>query len=273
MAQFRTLTARVQQMERPTQDRNLHPEDLTRLGYDLLSAEHITSLLSQETLLDTYLRKGSLQDCHPITRLTPGYPLRLRKLLDTDAPGVLWAKGDASVLQTPAVALVGSRELNAPNQAFAAEVGRQAALQGFTLISGNARGADITAQESCLAHGGNVISIVADRLERCPIRRNILYLSEDGFDLNFTAHRALSRNRVIHCLGVGVFVAQVRLRKGGTWSGTAKNLSCKWSPVFCFEDGSAGTQKLLQMGAAAVTGESLADLSGLITNSMYENDQ
>ena len=36
------------------------------------------------------------------------------------------------------------------NRTFAEEVGRQAALQGLTLVSGNARGADRAAQESCV---------------------------------------------------------------------------------------------------------------------------
>ena len=111
----------------------------------------------------------------PITRVSDGYPLLLRKRLGLDSPGSLWIKGDASLLSQPAVSLVGSRDLNEPNREFAREVGRQAALQGYVLISGNARGADRTAQESCLNAGGRVISVVADELNKHPERENLIY--------------------------------------------------------------------------------------------------
>lgn len=263
VAQFRTLAQRVQQMDRPRQERSLEIEDLVAMGYDLLTAEHILTLLSQQALLEQYLERGVKQDIYPITRTDPAYPPLLRQRLGLDSPASLWAKGSAALLNTPSISLVGSRELLPQNEAFAWEVGKQAALQGFTLVSGNARGADLTAQKSCLAYGGRVISVVADRLDKCPWRKNVLYLCEDGYDLPFSAQRALSRNRIIHCLSLGVFVAQVRLRKGGTWSGASRNLGKGWSPVFCCNDNSPGFQELVQMGAASVTKSSLADISGL----------
>ena len=47
----------------------------------------------------------------------------------------------------------GKMEMNITCFAFAEAVGRYAARQGLTLVSGNARGADRAAQESCLAAG------------------------------------------------------------------------------------------------------------------------
>ena len=168
-----------------------------------------------------------------------------------------------SFLSMPAISLVGSRDLQPENRVFAREVGKQAALQGFVLISGNARGADLTAQESCLEHDGKVISIVADRLDKCPLTKNILYLSEDGYDLGFSPQRALSRNQIIHCLGQKVFVAQAQLRKGGTWSGASQNLKHRWNPVFCFDDNSPGINGLLAAGAFAISQKELKNLSDL----------
>ena len=150
------------------------------------------------------------------------------------------------------ISLVGSRILREGNRAFAAELGKQAALQGYTLVSGNARGADTVAQDSCLAHGGMVVSVVADALGGHGVRERMLYLSEDDFDQDFTAQRAISRNRIIHTMGKKTFVAQCTMEKGGTWDGAVKNLRFGWSPVFCFDDGSAATQELLQRGADKV---------------------
>ena len=199
--------------------------------------------------------------------------MRMRRALGLDSPGILWAKGDLSLLEKPAIALVGSRELMQNNRDFAAEAGRQAALQGFVLISGNARGADRTAQESCLRAGGQVISVVADELAKQPAGEGILYLSEDSYDLEFTAQRAISRNRVIHTMADRVFVTQCGLKTGGTWDGTVKNLRFGWSKVFCFDDGSKSMKLLEEMGAELTEGNKLRELTILDTTEKTLFDQ
>lgn len=248
-AQLRILACRVSNQCTNQPDQAVAVPDLTALGYSRGMASRIVGLLEEEDRLAAYLRRGASQDCRPITRVSPAYPVLLRQRLGLDSPGCLWAKGDTAILATPAIALVGSRELREPNRDFARQVGREAALRGLTLISGNARGADRTAQQACLEAGGRVISIVADELSRHPLVRNVLYLSEDGFDEPFSAQRALSRNRCIHALGQMVFVAQADFGKGGTWDGTMKNLRFGWSSVVCFQDGSSAAAALEQQGA------------------------
>ena len=265
-AQFRVLTERMQAASRDPKERDLTPEDLKVLGYGTEMAERIVELLSEEELLDHYLRKAKKLDCVPITRISEDYPLVVRKRLGLDSPGCLWARGDVELLKEPTISLVGSRELREENWRFAAEVGRQAALQGYVLVSGNARGADRAAQDSCLAHGGKVISVVADELWKQPSRENVLYLSEDGYEEAFSAQRALSRNRVIHALGLKTFVAQSALKMGGTWDGTVKNLRFGWSPVYCYDDGSEAAEILCQMGAAAVQMDGLKSIYDLSQN-------
>lgn len=263
-AQLRNLADRMGQAAVPADDRELDARDLVKLGYGWEMAERIVTLLGQEDLLDHYLRRGNRAGCTAITRVSESYPLILRKRLGLDSPGCLWVRGDISLLDRPAVSLVGSRELLEENRQFAEEVGRQAALQGLVLVSGNARGADRTAQESCLKAGGQVISVVADELSKQPLRENVLYVSEEDFDEAFSAQRAISRNRVIHALGRMVFVAQSSLGKGGTWDGTVKNLRYVWSSVGCFRDGSEAMYQLEQMGAFLIGLEDLRDLAALV---------
>lgn len=262
-AQVRTLAQRVAAAPRITSERELESRDLTALGYSLEMAERIVALLDDGVLLEHYLRRGERLGCHPISRVGEEYPKTVHNRLGLDAPGCLWSRGELELLQKPAVALVGSRELAPDNLAFAKEVGRQAARQGYVLVSGNARGADRAAQDSCLAAGGEVISIVADELEKYGPKGHILYLSEDGFDLAFSAQRALSRNRLIHCMGIQTFVAQCGYERGGTWDGTVKNLRFGWSPVRCFRDGSAASNLLQDMGAEGVDLADLHDFSTL----------
>ena len=262
VAQLRSLALRMQVSEQLMENRDLRKSDLTRLGFDDEFAGRVVSLLAQEDMLDAYLSKAATWNCVPITRVSDHYPQILRQRLGLDSPGCLWARGDVEILKISAISLVGCRELLEPNREFAEAVGYQAAEQGLTLVSGNARGADRAAQEACLKAGGRVVSIVADSLNRIP-PRNLLYLSEDGFDEDFSAQRALSRNRCIHALGRMVFVAQSDLHKGGTWSGTVKNLRFGWSPVACYRDGSEAAAQLEQMGAYQIGLEDLKDFSCL----------
>lgn len=262
-AQFRELTQRASAAKQENGTRDLQVQDLLALGYGDGFARHIVALLQEEPVLDWYLSQGRRQGCVPLTRASQDYPLTVRKRLGLDSPGCLWAKGDLSVLDLPGISLVGSRELREANRDFAREAGFQAARQGLVLISGNARGADRTAQNACLEAGGKVISIVADSLAQQEEKENLLYLSEDGFQEEFSAQRALSRNRVIHTLGRMVFVAQSDVNRGGTWDGTVNNLRHGWSPVACFRDGSEAASRLEQLGACLVDKEDLSHLSAL----------
>ena len=261
--QIRVLGRRVSQAAAPTEDRDLEIRDLISLGYGMDMAKRIMNLLEDEDLLDAYLAAGARHGCAPIVRGSEEYPLILRKRLGEESPGALWAKGDTCLLSEPTVSLVGSRELAEDNRIFAREIGRQAALQGYTLVSGNARGADRAAQESCLENGGKVISVVADELWKQPLRDNVLWLSEDGFAEEFSSQRALSRNRVIHALGLKTFVAQATAGMGGTWDGTVKNLRFGWSGVFCYEDGSEAMAQLSRMGAQLIGLQELGSIYDL----------
>jgi len=267
-AQLRQLTQRMAGVHAPDTDRDLDLQDLVSLGYGPDMAVRILGLLNERDILLHYLHNGAQRDCFPLTRISETYPQILRSRLGAGGPGCLWIKGDHSILSRHGIALVGSRDLEEPNRDFAKQVGIQAAEQGLVLISGNARGADKTAQEACLSHGGCVISIVADRLESQPLRERVLYISEDGFDLPFSPQRALSRNRVIHAWGVLVFVAQARLNAGGTWDGTVQNLRSGWSGVACFRDGSEAAKELEQMGAFGVYTDDLRDMASLMNSQM-----
>lgn len=263
VAQFRSLAKQVAVAERENVSRELTVQNLRKLGYGEEMSQRIVGLLSGTNTLREYLHRAAACDCHPITRLNPAYPLAVRKRLGLDSPGVLWAKGDAALLNRPAVAVVGSRELCERNRRFAEEVGRQIAKQGYVLVSGNAKGTDRTAQDACLEAGGQVISIVADSLQKKPFTKNTLFLSLDDFDKEFSSQRALHRNHVIHSMAALTLVAQCSWGKGGTWSGTLMNLKNGWNPVCCFDDGSDACAELQNRGAQPITREHLQNLAAL----------
>lgn len=263
-AQLRQLTRRMAAADLPAEDRELCLEDLLGLGYGADMAVRILTLLSDGEVLQHYLHKGKLCGCAPLTRVSDGYPLILRKRLGEESPGCFWIKGDRDILSFPGIALVGSRDLAPENLAFAQAVGIRAAEMGLALISGNARGADRAAQDACLDHGGRVISIIADCLESQPQKERVLYVSEDGFDLPFSSQRALSRNRAIHSWGELTFVAQAKLGSGGSWVGTTQNLRAGWSTVVCFRDGSEAMDALEAQGAYLADIDDLHDMTAFL---------
>ncbi len=252
MPQLRTLAQRVRNSQWDDMDREMETSDLLALGYGQEMAQRILVLLEDHALLDYYCQRGKKQACYPLSRVSDNYPEKLIQTLGLESPGCLWYKGDLDILKLPAVSLVGNRDLLSENRTFAREVGRQAALQGYALVSGNARGADQAAQNACLEAGGKVISVVADALADHSVKENVLYLSEDDFDAPFSSQRALSRNRVIHALGQMTFVAQCGYQQGGTWDGTVKNLRFGYSPVYCYADGSPAQHLLAEMGAQSI---------------------
>lgn len=261
-AQLRTLSQRVLS-HGAFEPGELTEKELHTLGCGNALSSQILGLLADTELLERYLQKAKIRKCIPIQRTDARYPVSVRKKLGLDSPGCLWAKGDLSLLDKPKISVVGSRKPKPESRIFAYEAGRQAARQGFVLVSGNAVGADQAAQQGCLDAGGQIISVVPDALHSYLETQNVLYLSEEDYDAPFSSQRALRRNRVIHTLGQLVLAVQSRAGIGGTWSGTAQNLQSRWTPVCVFRDGSEGEAALRGLGAEAVGVEALRDLSAL----------
>lgn len=263
LAQFRKLAQKARMMQPPETDRELVVDDIVQLSLEPGIAERVVGLLQRESQLDWYLEKARKKGVTPITRISAEYPVGLHRSLGLDAPGALWCLGDLSILKMPRISVVGSRDLCKENETFAWEAGKQAALQGYALVSGNARGADKAAQEGCLAHGGKVISIVADTLETKTQTDSVLYISETGFDLPFSSYRALQRNRIIHAISSRTLIAQCSHSAGGTWEGTVENLRHGYSQVLCYHDTTDAMSKLVDMGGQWVTKEQLTNLDDL----------
>lgn len=265
-AQLRMLTHRMELLAKPNSNDELTLSHLNALGLPQELSARVLKLLEDEAQLEAYLRKGKKNGCFPITRSSGEYPLIVRKRLGQEAPGCLWLQGNPDIMNKPTVSLVGSRDLNAANGAFAREVGKQAAVQGFVLVSGNARGSDRAAQKACIDAGGSVISVVADELCNHAPHERILYVSEENFDEPFSSVRALHRNKVIHAWGEITFVAQCSLERGGTWNGSIQNLHHRWSPLFCFSDNSPAVAALEGKGATLIHFQDLVSFQALSEN-------
>ncbi len=228
-------------------------EALRGFGIAEENAWRIVRLLDREAQLQAYLSRAERHGIGVMTRLSEDYPPVLLQKLGDHAPMVLFYRGDPALFIARCVSLVGSRRLMPLGEAFAKRVGALCAVEGRTLVSGGAMGADRAAQKACQALEGEVIVFVADSLEEHPEQNGALYVSEEGFDVPFSTPRAHSRNRLIHAMGERVFVAQCSHGKGGTWAGTVENLKKGISPVYCHDDGSEAVRELEQLGAELIS--------------------
>ena len=100
--------------------------------------------------------------------------------------------------------------------------------------------------------GGNISDLNPSDIESISVLK-------DAGSAALYGNRALSRNRVIHALGLKTLVAQSSLKTGGTWDGTVRNLRFGYSPVFCYGDGSEAVGMLTAMGAVSIGMEQLKD--------------
>lgn len=245
-AEYQLLAAALVQADPAEKNTHITEELLRQCGVGQELRQRFLMLLSRTEVLRHYL--AAAPDVTALTRISDGFPPRLRSL-GADCPPVLFCKGDTSLLTGSCVSLVGSRRLLPRGSAFAAHIGVLAAKEGFILVSGGAYGADRTAQEACLRAGGRVICFVPDELTRYPVRENLLFCSDEGYEFAFSAARALRRNRYIHALGAKTFVAQCPHCSGGTWAGTRENLRRGLSEVYVLNDASEGVAALASSGA------------------------
>ncbi len=253
-AHFRALSRRVRALGSGGADlqKELTEDDLRRLGCSAEEAAHINALLSRGAQLASYLADGERQGVFPLTRISADYPAALRERLGDRCPPVLWTKGERALLTRPCVSVVGSRQPTAKSLRFAQRCGALAARENVVLCTGGASGVDAAAEDACLSAGGCAIVFPAGCLTDCPSDKRVLFLAETGYDIPFSPHRALSRNRLIHAMGRAVFAAQPRLGTGGTWRGCEENLRRQISPVFVFDDCSEAASALAGRGATLI---------------------
>ncbi len=77
---------------------------------------------------------------------------------------MLFAFGDLSLLERPALAVVGSRDHTAYGEAVARTVAAQAGRAGLVVVSGMARGLDAVAHAAALDAGGTTIGVLGNGL-------------------------------------------------------------------------------------------------------------
>lgn len=197
-----------------------------------------------------------------IFTIEPGYPALLAHI-DAPPPAV-YVKGDARLLQRPAVAVVGSRQASAAGITLARRFGWDLGRRGLIIVSGLARGIDAAVHEASLSTG--TIAVLAGgidyvyppenaRLQTAIAEQGCLVTEmPPGFEPR--AKDFPRRNRLVSGMAHGVVVIEAA-RRSGTLS-TARMAGEQGREVFAvpghpLDPRAEGTNHLLKSGATLVT--------------------
>lgn len=222
----------------------------------------LRNLLARGLLLSQALERWSARAIWVASKRDATYPQRLRSVMRGDAPPVLFGSGNPTLLESSALAVVGSRKADPCVLSAAEDVARFAAEHDIVLVSGGAKGIDRAAMLAALHHDGRAVGVLADSLERAvvePAYRDalrsgrLLLLSPFDPSARFQIWAAMQRNKIIYAAADAGLVVESAVSEGGTWAGAVEQLSkCKYVPVFVRTDGppSEGLDALQQKGAA-----------------------
>jgi DNA processing protein len=238
--------------------------ELEACGLSPALAHSITSGCSFEEAVDQQEAAREI-GARVIPIYDPLYPQRLR---DTyDPPLVLFARGRVELLQSYAVAIVGTRRPSPYGLAAAERLSADLAQAGLTIVSGMARGIDTAAHRAALQCAADTIAVLG-----CGV--DVLYPADNRRLFDELAARSLVvsefpmrtpaypqnfpiRNRIVSGLSLGVIIvegaqysgsgitARLAVEQGREVFAVPGNITSKmsWGPNLLIKD---GTAKLVQ---------------------------
>ena len=198
-----------------------------------------------------------------LTLADSAYPQSLLEI--ADPPNVLYVRGNAALLQTRGLAMVGSRNATPQGLQTAENFAKTLAGRGLCIISGLALGIDAAAHRGALAAGGATIAVIgtgADRIYPARNKELALAIVERGaivseFPLGTPAIAANfpRRNRIISGLSRGVLVVEAAPESGSLI--TARLAGEQGREVFAIPGSihspvARGCHKLIKQGAKLV---------------------
>jgi DNA processing protein len=244
---------------------NASERDLCQVrGIGKKTARRIMALRDGQTAIEE-TRKAKESGVDIVIQGDTLYPSALLNI--TYPPPVIYILGDILPSDAFSIAVVGSRKPGYYGTCTAWNLSKNAAEEGFTVVSGMARGIDSAAHRGAIAGGGRTIAVLgcgvdvvyppennelADR-----IKRNGAIISEFPFGTCPFPQNFPRRNRIISGLAMGVVIVQAGKSSGALI--TADFALEQGKEVFAVPGEiknplSCGTHSLIKQGAVLIEG-------------------
>jgi DNA processing protein len=200
---------------------------------------------------------------HIISYHDQRYPPQLKTL--TDAPPVLYVRGDPDYLLQPQLAIVGSRTPTAVGKRTAHDFAKHLSISGITITSGLAKGIDGASHEGALqgiagtvavlAHGLDIVYPASHRALAEDISQHGAVVSEATIGTAPLRGLFPRRNRIISGLSLGTLVVEAALKSGSLI--TSKHALEQGREVFAIPGSihnplARGCHQLIRQGAKLV---------------------
>ncbi len=214
-------------------------------------------------VIEAELKAGQMAGATLFDHADARYPERLAQI--DDAPPFLWAKGQLSLLTRPSLAIVGARNASSLGTRMARKLARDLGAEGYSIVSGLARGIDAAAHIAALETG--TIAVLAGGVdvlyppENAGIGADIgtegLLLSEQPMGLQPMARHFPARNRIISGFAQATIVVEAASKSGslitarGALDQGREVLAVPGSPL---DARAAGCNALIRDGAILVRG-------------------
>ena len=268
---------RRQSFQGPRDLIGLDAEAISRsLGIDLGAAADIEDRLARAGHIGFEFDRLRSNGVWFVTVADEAYPAELLRRLGANAPPVLFGTGDAQLLRVGGIAVVGSRDADDAATAFTDRLATAVASGATRVVSGGARGIDVTAMRSAFAAGGTVVGVVPEGVERRLREGSTRSAVAEGRAVlvspyhpmaPFSAGAAMGRNKLIYGFSDVAVVVSSAEGSGGTWTGAIEALKGGWVPVVVRSGPGVppGNAALVARGARALT-------EGAIPNALTSRD-
>lgn len=181
-------------------------------------------------------------------------------------PIMLYCKGNVSLLKSECLGVVGTRRCTKYGSSTGAQIVKDVAVAGITIVSGLADGIDTVAHKACIDVKGKTIAVLGGGLLNIYPSNNITLAEKivetDGLLVSeykpnepaLTFHFPI-RNRIIAGLSKGVFVVEATEKSGSMHT---KNYAIEYNrevfalPARTTDIYSTGCNKIIQNGQARI---------------------
>ncbi|MBM6550673.1 DNA-processing protein DprA [Marinomonas ostreistagni] len=262
----------------PELDESSHSESaidfqtLRALGWPEHTARAVMLYLNRDKL--PYEAESSLQtaldwlqsdDQQLVFRGTGNYPALLGRI--SVPPTFLYVKGQPSAWDKPTLGMVGARAASGYGRKIAEQWGMQMSQQGFSIISGGARGIDTYAHQGALNAQQATVAVMGTGLFHPYPKQNIglfqqileyggALVSEYPLTTGVRPNFFPPRNRIISGMSHGVFVVEASEKSGSLISARyalEENREVFALPGRVSDPQASGTNQLIRQGATLVT--------------------